>query len=1207
MQTNSEVQHLYADLIDAYELLFRIRSQPETEPEAIVIVEQNIERLITALRQAGEQIEGFPKGSDFTLLRKHIQTIQDQARVRVAIAGDLYGDIIVKLLPRRVPAFPSEEDIRKGQALIEHMPVPPQALPSRPYPFLLSGNFPLRHNPLFVGRDSMLAELAQRLKPVGAKAAISTGIGGVGKTTLAAEFAHRYGAFFAGGVFWISCADPTTIETQIATYGGPGWLEVWQPNEELSLDQRVDRVRRQWESDLPRLVIFDNCDDWVDASGEQSAEELLRKWIPPTGGCRVLVTSRRQVWSPELGVIDIFLDVLARPASITLLQSLVKHLSDSEADRVAAALGDLPLALYLAGGYLQRYRQTSVDQFLSELARIDPTKHPALRGDGTSYAPARRHARRQPSKAEIEAELNVGRVFALSFDHLQASDPADAAAMALLARAACLAPNVPFARPLLLATLKIDEAEGQFTTVDGLERLVGLGMLEKQDRENLRIHRLVSGFAAQAINDPQSQTQVEDVLVEQANDLVNKQIASSLYPLIPHLRHSYQRVENMHNLRTLQLGHALAHSEVETFNYAEAELLFRRTLSLNRDLFGDKDHLTAVSLNELGMICFRQANYSEAEQLVLEALEIAEQLVAKEDPLTIKWLNDLATVYKEQGRYKEAEPIMKRSLALREAIWGKEHAHVATSLSSLASLYQLQGKYREAAPLFERALAINRKELGEEHPVIVKNLSELAQLYQLQARYAEAEALFMQALALSERLFGDDHPETAVQRSVIAGFYQSQARYAEAETLFKQAVEVIERVLGKAHPKTAMAIAELGHLYLVQARYADAETSLNTALSIFQQSLGLNHHKTIGIKHALASLYQAQGRYSDALSLHQKLVQQRRQNLGEKHPETIASLANLATLYHLQANYTEASEIFKQVLQTSRQLWGDTHPKVATILENLAGSYQEQGHYHKAERLFKQALQIREQSFGHEHPDVANSLNNLAALYQIQARYAEAEPLLRRALAINQDCLGEVHPNYARNLNNLAVLQKTLGNYAEAEEGLKRSLRLYQQAFGNQHSETAISLNNLGSLYQTQARYAEAESVYTQALAIREAVLGMQHPDTAISMANLAHIYQLQARYSEAEALLKRALQSIKRGVGDTHPSTLQILNNLASLYQTVGRYQEALPLYQRVLELRQKQLGQEHPDTATSLNNLAQLYQLLARTSEACELWSAL
>jgi|GEM_PF-479186 ATP-dependent transcriptional regulator len=1040
MSTSDETSRLQGQLVRLREQLAALRAS-NASAQQINEICQVIADCKAALRSSGFAVDDSNDDAAPIENRYHSLTVSDNAQVDVAIAGDLYGNIIYRLLPARVPRYPSEEEIAQANELLGYMPIPPADPPAQPRPFLLSGIFPLRHNSLFVGRDAMLQELAQRLKPVGAKAAISTGIGGVGKTTLAAEFAHRYGAFFAGGVFWISCADPGTIETQVANYGGPGGLEVWHPDEKLSLKERVARVKRQWESELPRLLIFDNCDDWADAKGDLSAEQILQEWLPPSGGCRVLVTSRRQEWDARLGVVDIFLDVLARPASITLLQSLANHLTHEEADQVAEAMGDLPLALYLAGGYLRRYRhETSVDQFLEELLQIDPIQHPSLQGQGSAYPPTRRYLERERTEEEAQAELNVARVFALSFSHLQASDPTDAAAIALLARAACLAPGAPFARPLLLDTLEIDEADGQFTAIEGLERLVALGMLEKQGDEDLRIHRLISGFASQSINDTDAQGQVEQVVVINTHHVVNQGIPASLMPLLPHLQHCYQRQNSAEDLRTAELAMALGRAEQEQISYTKAEPLLRQALAIRQRQLGEEHPDTASSLNNLAALYREQGRYEEAASLLQQALTIRQRLLGEEHNDTATSLNNLAELYQGQGRYSEAETLFQQALAIWRKQLGEEHLTVATSLNNLAELCRLQGRYEEAEPLLKQALDIRREQLGEQHPSTATSLNNLAELYRLQGRYGEAEPLYQQALTIWRKQLGEEHPDTALSLNNLAALYEKQGRYGEAEPLYRQALAITQKLLGEHHLSVGISLNNLAELYRLQGRYGEAEPLYQQALVIWREQLGEEHPSTATSLNNFALLYKAQGRYEEAETLYFQALTIRQKRLGEDHPDTATSLNNLAGVYYAQERYGEAEPLYFQALTIRQKRLGEEHPSTAASLNNLAELYRRQERYEEAEALYQRALAIWRKQLGGEHPYVANCLNNLAGLYLQQCRYQEAEEFFKHAISTYERLVGENHPNTHNSRAGLELCQQLGLELSEAEQAVAEAL-----------------------------------------------------------------------------------------------------------------------------------------------------------------------
>src|SRR4030095_6695032 len=94
---------------------------------------------------------------------------------------------------------------------------------------------PLSRNPLFVGRQPDLQAVARVLKGGEAVAigqtetAATTGLGGIGKSQLACEFVHRYGQFFAGGVFWLSFAEAKAVPAEIAAFGGPRGFDL-SPN-----------------------------------------------------------------------------------------------------------------------------------------------------------------------------------------------------------------------------------------------------------------------------------------------------------------------------------------------------------------------------------------------------------------------------------------------------------------------------------------------------------------------------------------------------------------------------------------------------------------------------------------------------------------------------------------------------------------------------------------------------------------------------------------------------------------------------------------------------------------------------------------------------------------------------------------------------------------------------------------------------------------
>ena len=202
-------------------------------------------------------------------------------------------------------------------------------------------NIPAR-NPGFTGRDGLLASVRER-PATGDRAVVQAlaGMGGVGKTQLAIEYAHR----FADGydlAWWVDAEQGGLIGDQFAVLGlalgcvqaGTG-VEVVRAAVLGELGQRG-----RW------LLVFDNAEDPAD----------IRPWLPGGAG-HVLITSREHRWAEIAVLVEV--DVLARAESVAILRGRVPGLGAAVPDRLAAELGDLPLAIAQAAGFMAETGMTA--------------------------------------------------------------------------------------------------------------------------------------------------------------------------------------------------------------------------------------------------------------------------------------------------------------------------------------------------------------------------------------------------------------------------------------------------------------------------------------------------------------------------------------------------------------------------------------------------------------------------------------------------------------------------------------------------------------------------------------------------------------------------------------------------------------------------------------------------------------------------------
>jgi len=815
-------------------------------------------------------------------------------------------------------------------------------------------NVPYRRNPFFTGREDLLKLLHDKLTTESAAALTQSqalsGLGGIGKTQLAVEYAYRYRDAYRA-IFWVRAASRDTLIVDFVSLASLLALP-----EQGAQDQQliVAAVKRWLTFHKEWLLILDNADDLL----------LASDFLPVGGEGHILLTTRAQAtgtiapgvavekMESEEGILLLLrrAKVLAPDASLETVDATVR----AKARAIVLKMDGLPLALDQAGAYIE---ETGCG--LSEYLDL--------------YQQRRMDLLKRPSSVSSEYPHTVASTWSLSFQQVERTNRA---AGDLLRLCAFLDPDaipeelITAGAPVLDPPLQSVAAD-VFELHEAMEALRKFSLVRRNpDLKVLTIHRLVQVVLKHGM-DEQSRRQWAERTVRAVN---------AAFPKV-----SFVTWDNCR--------HCLPHVLVC------AELIEQYSLS-----FPEAGRL----LNEAGWYLRERAMYTQAESLLRKALTLREQVLGPEHPDTATTLNYLAQLVEEnQGKYAQAEPLYLRSLTIREQALGPEHPDTADTLDNLAILYYFQGKYAQAEPLHLRTLAIKEKALGPEHSDTADTLNNLALLYHRgQGKYTQAEPLYQRALAIYVKVLGPEHPYNAAVLDNLAQLYQAQGKYAQAESCYQQALAIREQTLGAEHPHTATTLNNLGRLYQAQGKYAQSEPLYQRALAIDEHAMGPEHPRTIAILNNLALLYENQGKYSQAETLFQRALSIREKALGLEHPDTADTLDSLALLYKAQGQYTQAELLHLRALAVREKVLGPEHPNTATTLYNLALLYQAQGLDEQAKPLYQRALAIREQVLGPQHPDTADILDSLALLYQAQGQYTQAEPLHQRALAIRENVQG---------------------------------------------------------------------------------------------------------------------------------------------------------------------------------------------------------
>jgi hypothetical protein len=287
---------------------------------------------------------GDPQGQQRKLITVRIRGERPAGLLRGAVGIDLVGLSEVAARRRLRDEIAA---VVQGRAKPGSRPPFPRAMPAEPrFPGTTPEVFTVAgRNPHFTGRASDL-DVIRRGLSAGTVITVH-GLGGVGKTQLVIEYAHRNTTAY-DLVGWIDAEQPTLISSQFAALAEPLGLPLNFRLDDLDLDIAVRAVRVELRLRHRWLLIFDNAEDVTD----------IRPFLPGGAG-HVLVTTRRGGFGYLGPVLD--LDVFPRPDAITLLRRRAPALADDQAAVLAELLGDLPLALEQAAAYLDQTRMPPAD------------------------------------------------------------------------------------------------------------------------------------------------------------------------------------------------------------------------------------------------------------------------------------------------------------------------------------------------------------------------------------------------------------------------------------------------------------------------------------------------------------------------------------------------------------------------------------------------------------------------------------------------------------------------------------------------------------------------------------------------------------------------------------------------------------------------------------------------------------------------------
>ena len=595
-----------------------------------------------------------------------------------------------------------------------------------------------------------------------------TGMRGVGKTQLAAEYAR---ARLADGwrlVAWISAEDADEVLAGLAAVAAALGLETRDR-------ETAGRAVRHWLETGGEwcLLVFDNARD----------PAVLRPYIPAGGAAQVIITSNERLMG-DLGA-GVPLEVFTEQEALSYLAERTGMSSTEGARELAAELGYLPLALAQAAAVIAGQR-LQYGTYLERLRALPAEK--SLLAEKAGQYPR-----------------GVAAAVLLSIEAVQADDDTGAAVAVMELLAVLSAAGVR--RTMIQVAGQKGILGGSPQTAEVTDRtlawLAAAALLTfSVDGTSVAAHRLVMRVIRE-------QAAVRGTLAgtcTAAGELLDG-LADSLDCS---WREDRGAVQDLVEQVTALYGASAACRDDTRMGHLLTQLRW----------------WSVWFLSELGDSAAQAI--ATAESLLADQ----EKVLGSDHPDTLTTRGNLANAYTDTGRTTEAwsPTLHEQNLADQERVLGSDHPGSLRTRNNLAVAYQEAARTGEAIAMHEHNLADQERVLGSDHLETLRTRNNLAVAYQEAGRTAEAITLHEQNLADQERVLGNDHPDTLRTRNNLAVAYQEAGRTAEAVALHRQNLADLERVLGSDHPDTLITRGNLANAYLGNNRMETLRTRNNLSV-----------------------------------------------------------------------------------------------------------------------------------------------------------------------------------------------------------------------------------------------------------------------------------------------------------------------------------------------------------------------------------------
>lgn len=823
--------------------------------------------------------------------------------------------------------------------------------PRRRHSIIWGSEIPFR-NPFFVGREAELDALRRQLAS-GETAVIRQppqpiyGLGGIGKTELAAEFAHRYSGDY-DIVWWVRADQEDSIRAALIGLGRRMNLPDFNA-EDRDYSSRL--VLDALQAGVPHahwLLVFDNV----------TQPGVIGKFIPngADGGYgHVIITSRLSEWQRELRTTGIEITEFALAETIQLLRTRVPYLLDDQARRLAEVLGNLPLAAEHAAAYLAETGEP-VQEYIDAFER---NAHELFKREADM----------------VSAHAAVATTWSL------ASLTLTAQAKALFPLLAFFSPE-PISEEVLVQPGRVRDLPPDLAQVLGSRnevrragRELARFSLAKINgiRNVIQVHNVVQAVTRGRIeiDDPERAAVLRDTVhtllaasdpgepEKEQNDPVYER---SIHHLVPsgaiECGNPAMRSLIINQVRRLHLRGG----------YDESLSLGRRTLDAWTRQFGSDDEQTLALAVEVGVALRTSGKVEEAHQLNSDTLERLKRVYGEEDDTYLICANSYGHDLRLLGRYVDALAHDERLLPISERVFGPAHFRTLNVLNNIAYNLRCVGRYAEALPLDERTHTERERLFGYADSNTIMSRYNISRDLRRLGRYEDSVAM---ARELLEILEARDEPWRLFRLYIYHNLSVALRRtgyYADARQIAEDTFRRMRLLVGGEHRAVLLVATNLISDRRVTDDLAGAQELGESTLRAWEKIAGAGHPNTLATRVNLAVVLRMRGAIDAARDLNEETVTGLRQLYSFDHPNTLVARTNLASDLAAIGDVRRARELGEQTVSESRTLLGEVHPATLAASVNLSLDLRATGEEESARDLRAKTLAAYEATLSSEHP-----------------------------------------------------------------------------------------------------------------------------------------------------------------------------------------------------------------------------------------------